>query len=77
MCPYALWKEDNTVICEPRNEMCTFCVAGNAKTFYEIERQINPSFIKLEETINKMKNTEKMYGLNNLYYMEIKNAESI
>ena len=44
MCPYALFENINgitKVTCEPKKEMCTLCVCGNAKTYKEIteERQ--------------------------------------
>lgn len=37
MCPYAIKKDNEILICEPRNQLCTLCVFGNAKTYKEIK----------------------------------------
>ena len=40
MCPYMLVKENNIPYCEPKDNLCTMCVAGNMKTYNEIENNI-------------------------------------
>ena len=57
MCPYALWEynEDGTtanVTCEPKNEKCTFCVAGNAKTYIEIVGEKDPELATIYTLAN-------------------------
>lgn len=50
MCPYMIYFKGMPPICEPKNELCTMCVAGNQKTFNEIEEE------KKEEMKNKFPN---------------------
>ena len=41
MCPYMLIKENDIPYCEPKEILCTMCVAGNMKTYNEIENNNN------------------------------------
>ena len=41
MCPYMRVKENELPRCEPKNTLCTMCVAGNTKTLKEIENEAN------------------------------------
>lgn len=39
MCPYMIRNADELPVCEPREELCTFCVIGNEKTYKEIQQE--------------------------------------
>lgn len=41
MCPYMIIRDGELPKCEPKNNICTMCVAGNMKIFEEIKNEAN------------------------------------
>lgn len=41
MCPYMIMRDGDLPKCEPKNNICTMCVAGNMKIFKEIKNEAN------------------------------------